>query len=114
MKLYHGTAKVNRGSIKRHGLIPRNTGDWNHPGVGEYQGGPAVYAEQDPFHAFGWGKMSKRAKRDRYQDADVWEIDATGLPIERDKLIREATRILTKVPPDRIRLLDPDELAKAA
>lgn len=107
-KLFHCTHSDNADSIRREGLIPRDTTKHNYPSmlprghadswIWANAGVEAVYCHTTP-----WRWMSQQ-----YHEAVCVEIDAEGLRVEPDPVLNKdgsengAWRILEHVSPDRI------------
>lgn len=112
--LYHSSPPRHRESIATRGLIASDAGEGyfaDGPGLDANRDVQAVYTSTTPN---AWGRILGVASK-----LDVWEIDAVGLTIEPDPLIRDSGpvdlrtgeptqlhwRILEDVPSDALRLI---------
>jgi hypothetical protein len=103
--LYHNAYAKDRESIRERGLEARDTCRHNY--------GPCD--ESDPWPNMGVLAVYAATKPGYWARDDVWEIDATGLPVEPDPVLalddeaHPAKRIRADVPPERIRLVSSKE-----
>lgn len=102
MPARHVTHPRNRLAIQRHGLIPRDTNQWNWPGANTRE--ESVYVVISP------GIRSDGRRAWMLDDATVEElgeivvwVDIAGLPIEQDRVLNGPhKRVLERITPDRI------------
>lgn len=97
MRLLHTTDTRNRLAIRRYGLLARLPFEHNY--VGE------TGVEAQPKGVYGIELRCSAPWYSRGIRDDVWKLDCSGLPREKDGLVLLGWIVLCDIPPERLTLI---------
>lgn len=97
VRLLHATNARNRLAIRRYGLLARSPFEHNYAGDSGIEAQPkGVYGTELSRKVTFYGRGFRK---------DIWKLDCSGLPREKDELVTLGWIVLCDVPPERLVLV---------